>query len=128
MEARMMGLLGDRVLRWEFRTRASCLILVSTLTLNGLGCASVGRVPVAEDQEARPRGEPTVTPGAAATSPGDEGGDVGDAGAEEEEESIITDRPDFTEASTTVGKGRVQLEGGYTFSTDKDGQTRASVH
>lgn len=31
---------------------------------------------------------------------------------------ITTDRPDFTEASSTVGKGVVQLETGYTFTTD----------
>jgi Putative MetA-pathway of phenol degradation len=30
-------------------------------------------------------------------------------------ETIATDRPDFTEASSTVGKGRIQLEAGYTF-------------
>src|SRR4051812_40814645 len=33
----------------------------------------------------------------------------------QEEEPLASDRPDFTEASSTVGKGRVQLEAGYTF-------------
>lgn len=38
----------------------------------------------------------------------------------EEPDIIVTDRPDFTEASSTVGKGRVQLEGGYTFSRNRE--------
>jgi len=33
----------------------------------------------------------------------------------EEEERLDPDRPHFPEASTTVGKGRVVLESGYTF-------------
>jgi hypothetical protein len=42
----------------------------------------------------------------------------------EEAKPLETDRPDFTEASSTVGKGRVQLEAGYTFIRDRqDGGT-----
>lgn len=37
----------------------------------------------------------------------------------EQEEPLASDRPDFTEASSTVGKGRIQLEVGYTFSRDR---------
>ena len=33
---------------------------------------------------------------------------------------LVTDRPDFTEASSTVGLGVVQLETGYTFVRDGD--------
>jgi Putative MetA-pathway of phenol degradation len=40
---------------------------------------------------------------------------------EEEQDSIVTDRPDFTEASSTVGLGRVQLEAGYTYFRDRSG-------
>lgn len=40
-------------------------------------------------------------------------------GAPKKEDPIATDRPDFTEASSTVGKGRVQLESGYTFIGDR---------
>jgi len=37
------------------------------------------------------------------------------------------DRPDFTEASRTVGRGRVQIETGYTFTRDRrDGVTTRS--
>ena len=35
---------------------------------------------------------------------------------------IVTDRPDFTEASSTVGLGVAQLEAGYTFTLDGDDQ------
>jgi hypothetical protein len=37
---------------------------------------------------------------------------------EDEPKPITTDRPDFTEASSTVGLGRVQLEAGYTYTRD----------
>jgi Putative MetA-pathway of phenol degradation len=42
-------------------------------------------------------------------------------------DAIEADRPDFTEASTTVGKGRAQLEAGYTFSRDR-GDGSSIVH
>lgn len=35
------------------------------------------------------------------------------------DDKIVTDRPDFTEASSTVGRGRVQLEAGYTYTRDR---------
>jgi len=35
-------------------------------------------------------------------------------------EPLVTDRPDFTEASVTVGKGVAQLEFGYTFIYDSE--------
>lgn len=37
------------------------------------------------------------------------------------DEPLITDRPDFTEASVTVGMGVVQYETGYTFTYNDDG-------
>jgi hypothetical protein len=46
----------------------------------------------------------------------------------EEENSITTDRPDFTEASSTVGKGRIQLEAGYTFTRDRSGGVTTTGH
>ncbi|MGL6094257.1 MAG: transporter, partial [Fimbriiglobus sp.] len=48
--------------------------------------------------------------------------------AAEEPDEIVTDRPDFTEASSTVGKGRVQLEAGYTFTRDRTNGERFSSH
>lgn len=40
----------------------------------------------------------------------------------------MTDRPDFTEASSTVGKGRIQLESGYTFVRDRTGGATTIGH
>jgi Putative MetA-pathway of phenol degradation len=40
---------------------------------------------------------------------------------------LTTDRPDFTEASSTVGRGRLQLETGYTFSRNRE-QHIAAAH
>jgi hypothetical protein len=44
------------------------------------------------------------------------------------DEPIITDRPDFTEASVTVGLGVVQLEGGYTYIYDSDANGSTRTH
>lgn len=41
-------------------------------------------------------------------------------------EPIITDRPDFTESAFAVPVGRLQLEGGYTFSYDDEDGERVS--
>src|SRR5262249_60602656 len=41
---------------------------------------------------------------------------------------LVTDRPDFTEASSTVGRGLVQLESGYTYFRDKTGGVRTTLH
>lgn len=37
------------------------------------------------------------------------------------DEPLVTDRPDFTEASTTVGRGVSQIEMGYTYFSDDEG-------
>lgn len=41
---------------------------------------------------------------------------------------LVTDRPDFTEASSTVGLGVAQLEVGYTYASDDDGTTSTKSH
>jgi hypothetical protein len=43
-------------------------------------------------------------------------------------EPLVTDRPDFTEASVTVGYGVAQLEAGYTFTYDSEGGDSTSGH
>jgi hypothetical protein len=53
------------------------------------------------------------------TPQGDEAPDRNEAKEDEDQDSIVTDRPDFTEASSTVGKGRIQLEAGYTYIRDR---------
>ena len=49
-------------------------------------------------------------------APGDGGPDL--------DAPLVTDRPDFTEATTAVGAGVAQLEFGYTYATDSDDATR----
>lgn len=44
------------------------------------------------------------------------------------EEPLVTDRPDFTEASSAVGRGVAQLEAGYTYLHDDDGTNQTSTH
>ncbi|MGE0769250.1 MAG: transporter [Hyphomicrobiaceae bacterium] len=46
----------------------------------------------------------------------------------EEEGPLDLDRPDFTEASTTVGRGRKVLEFGYTYSLNRNGDPELSAH
>ena len=45
-----------------------------------------------------------------------------------DEEPLVTDRPDFTEASSVVGRGRVQLESGYTFVQDRSAGVETTAH
>ena len=49
-------------------------------------------------------------------------------GAASMSEGLIGDRPDFIEASTTVGLGVKQIELGYTYSFNNDGTTQARGH
>ena len=41
-------------------------------------------------------------------------------------DALVSDRPDFTEATSLVDRGRVQVEGGSTFSREAD--TRVTTH
>ena len=44
------------------------------------------------------------------------------------DEALISDRPDFTESSSVVGLGVLQVESGYTYSYDDDGSSRSIGH
>lgn len=44
------------------------------------------------------------------------------------DEPLASDRPDFTEASSTVGRGVTQLEMGYTYAFDADGGEQTQTH
>ena len=44
------------------------------------------------------------------------------------DEPLASDRPDFTEASSTVGRGVIQLEMGYTYISDDDGPNHTHTH
>ena len=47
-----------------------------------------------------------------------------DSGGPDLDEPLVTDRPDFTEASVTVGRGVAQIEMGYTYIYDnQDGES-----
>ncbi len=56
------------------------------------------------------------------------GGEVSYITGDEPEEPLVTDRPDFTEATPTVGLGRSQVEFGYTYIRDENGGERFSGH
>jgi len=43
------------------------------------------------------------------------------SGGPDLDEPLVTDRPDFTEASVTVGRGVLQIEAGYTYAYDRSG-------
>jgi hypothetical protein len=44
------------------------------------------------------------------------------------DEPLVSDRPDFTEASVTVGRGVVQIESGYTYIEDESDGTTTRSH
>ncbi len=44
------------------------------------------------------------------------------------DEALMSDRPDFTEASSVVGLGVLQIESGYTYTYDNDGTSRSIGH
>lgn len=50
------------------------------------------------------------------------------SGGPDLDEPLVTDRPDFTEAGSTVGRGVVQLEFGYTYTFDNDGANQTISH
>ncbi|MGB6044240.1 MAG: transporter [Pirellulales bacterium] len=50
------------------------------------------------------------------------------SGGPDLDEPLVTDRPDFTEAAVTVGRGVTQLEFGYRFISDDAGPTRTESH
>jgi len=55
-------------------------------------------------------------------------GSGSDGGPPGYDEPLSTDRPDFTEASTTVGRGVVQIETGYTYTYDSEGGKTTKLH
>src|SRR5688572_32137659 len=41
------------------------------------------------------------------------------------QESLVTDRPDFTESASVPGGGRIQIEGGWTVEGDGDARAHS---
>lgn len=54
--------------------------------------------------------------------------DEEDAENSDEVEPLATDRPDFTEASSTVGRGVLQIETGYTYTRDRNSGLTTQSH
>ena len=52
----------------------------------------------------------------------------GETGGPDLDEPLVTDRPDFTEASSTVGKGVLQIEFGYTYTQNRDDGSETVSH
>jgi len=50
------------------------------------------------------------------------------SGGPELDKPLVTDRPDFTEASVTVGRGVLQIEMGYTYTNDENQGAKYSSH
>jgi len=109
-------------------SRYQCVLCVAMLSVWGLGCAGLKQscddTGCEYDCEAKTlfkwgicKDEPDTT---GASDLLENGGNGFAAQRSEDEDTITTDRPDFTEASTTVGKGRIQLEMGYTYFRDRD--------
>ncbi len=102
------------------RTLSSLLVALALLS----GCMAVGRPPAAD-------GPKTLLNWSGGSSPTAdllaEDGESDAAGCEEPD-PITTERPDFTNSSRTVGRGRVQLESGYTYVADGSGSNRVVGH
>lgn len=112
--------------RAPFAVLAAALALVTAPAggcLTRAGVEPGGEAPKALFQwpERPGRSEAKDEPANGGDAPGDEGKPPG-------EEPLTTERPDFTNSSRTVGKGRVQLESGYTFTTDRDPVARVTSH
>lgn len=54
--------------------------------------------------------------------------DPGVTGGPDLSAPLVTDRPDFTEATSTVGDGVAQIEFGWTYTYDSDGSTSVRNH
>lgn len=102
---------------WIHRSRSRSLIGAAGLVL-ALAAVSAAGEPDAWLADCQPPG--TLLQWSCGNSFG--GGPPG------RDEPLASDRPDFTEASTTVGRGVVQLEMGYTYIADDEGPIHAHAH
>ena len=98
--------------------------LAKAVLVLGLSCGFVGCATLPSSAEPGPKTLLSWLPGETKPEPAAE--DKGEDKAKVE--PLVTDRPDFTEASSTVGKGRVQLEGGYTHIRDRSGGALTTLH
>lgn len=104
--------------------RLQLLLIGSSVAL--AGCATNGEG--VRDSKTLLKWNAAVLPEPMPTPEGDDKVEKSPAEPDPRSEPIITDRPDFTEASSTVGKGRVQLETGYTYVRDRSDGVLRSAH
>lgn len=86
---------------------------------NGLGCDRCGNCDESHCQRRRCQSSGTLFRWSSCT---------GVSGGPNLDEPLVTDRPDFTEASSTVGRGVAQLEFGYTYIFDDNGSGDTKSH
>lgn len=105
-------------MRWRFFQVALCgkrwlaLVIVGTAVLSGsaAGQDNTASAPAAlREQERSPKATPWFEKA-------------------ELTEPLVTDRPDFTESTDAIPRGHFQIEGGHTFTLDREGRTRSRGH
>lgn len=113
----------------------TCLAIVGLLGWSGTSLAGGPLIGTDEDWLRRVRGVSgadvrLVVGSSAADTPGTLflWYDDSEEGGPDLDEPIVTDRPDFTEASSTVGVGVLQIESGYTYSYNDDGGVSTKSH
>ena len=100
----------------QFRRQASRLIAVLYVLIAGTACLGQDSPFYAPDP-GQPHG--TLFQWSYGTS---------SSGGPNLDEPLVTDRPDFTESSSPVGRGVLQLEMGYTYVFDNDGTDQTLTH
>src|SRR5262245_10367572 len=113
--------------------RSSGLVCFAVILFLGCGCARFhqSRCGTAESENGSSSSPRTLMAwSGAGKEPKAEDSDANSGADSEksEEKPIESDRPDFTEASSTVGKGRIQLEAGYTYIRDRPGSVTTHSH
>ncbi len=95
-------------------------------------CAVLAAAPfaAAQDAESEKRRRPgaAARPGDAAEHRPDSETNLFGLDADPLTEPIVTDRPDFTESTQAVPRGRFQLEAGYTFTNDHERGVTTTDH
>jgi hypothetical protein len=120
----------------DCRRRIALLFIATAAWSAGSACATDGLFRPVDAPFVTARGtnasalmrlveEPADDPGTLFLWPSDAKVQGGPAGPDE---PLSSDRPDFTEASNTVGKGVLQIEMGYTLFYDDDRETRTVAH